>query len=328
MIKLAIKDRFTLPENSYILDRRSIVLDNGTFVTLVEELEGVTLVTLANGHMRKIVADSSEAFENHHNMMLFAFKAQIGLVEDLSNLKLFNTDLDISAEISIMGKELFGAYSMFGLTPRISGVSAIGQIKNTYAIIFSEPITSQNNRYLAFLHIDFDKQTAQWQQVISLNADDYPMDRFGGFEAEEIPKEPPIIGHVISMDNKLLAFAEGSDTMSLNRYGMDFYTYGEIDSSGKLINRLLEQKGFKRDTKKHGVRGVFSSSQQYLILTPVFKSDEWKGKQKLFSIKDNNLLDIELPRGSKDFKVIEHFNEEFWLTNNRNEILCCSLIRE
>ncbi|MGJ1262361.1 hypothetical protein [Sphingobacterium spiritivorum] len=324
MIKLEIKERFSLPEKSYILDRRSIILDNGTFVTLAEELEGVALVTLDNGHMRKVIADSSDALENHHNMMLFAFKSQIGMVEDLSNLKLFNTDLNISAEITITGKELFSEYSMFGLTPRISGVSAIGQINNTYAIIFSEPITSQNNRYLAFLHIDFSKQTAHWQQIISLNADDYPMDRFGGFEAEEIPKEAPIIGHVISTDNKLLAFAEGSDTMSLNRYGMDFYTYGEIDSSGKLINRLLEQKGFKRDTKKHGVRGVFTSSLQYLILTPVFKSDEWKGKQKLLSIQDNKLLDIELPRGFKDFKVIEHFKEQYWLTDNKNEILCCT----
>ncbi|EEI93131.1 hypothetical protein HMPREF0765_1268 [Sphingobacterium spiritivorum ATCC 33300] len=326
MIKLAIKERFSLPETSYILDRRSIILDNGTFVTLAEDLEGVALVTLANGHMHTIIADSSDAFENHHSMMLLAFKSQIGLLEDLSTLKIWNTDLDISAEISITGKELFNTYSMFGLTPRISGVSAIGQINNTYAIIFSEPIASQNNRYLAFLHIDFSKQTAQWQQVISLNTEDYPMDRFGGFEAEDMPEDPPIIGHVISMDDKLLAFAEGSDTMSLNRYGMDFFTYGEIDSSGKLINRLLEQKGFKRDTKKHGVRGVFTSSQQYLILTPVFKSDEWKGKQKLLSIQDNKLLDIELPRGFKDFKVIEHFNEEYWLTDNRNEILCCTEI--
>ncbi len=62
---------------------------------------------------------------------------------------------------------------------------------------------------------------------------------------------------------------------------------------------------------------------QYLIMTPVFKSDDWKGKQKLFSIKDKELIDIQLPKGTKDFRIVEHQNDMFWLTDFRSEILIC-----
>ena len=52
----------------------------------------------------------------------------------------------------------------------------------------------------------------------------------------------------------------------------------------------------KAGGKKSGVNGTFTHSD-YLILTPLFKNDDWQGKQKLFSIGTREYLDISMPRG-------------------------------
>ena len=58
----------------------------------------------------------------------------------------------------------------------------------------------------------------------------------------------------------------------------------------------------KQDGKKGGVNGIFTDSD-YVIMTPLFKTDDWKGKQKLFSLTAREYFDIGLPRGMTKHKV-------------------------
>ena len=51
----------------------------------------------------------------------------------------------------------------------------------------------------------------------------------------------------------------------------------------------------------------------YLILSPLFKNDDWKGKQKLFSLATREWCDIALPRGMSKHKL-QNMTDNFCLT--------------
>ena len=82
----------------------------------------------------------------------------------------------------------------------------------------------------------------------------------------------------------------------MNKWGMDYYALAKISSEGKVKEKLLESEQLKAGGKKSGVNGTFTHSD-YLILTPLFRNDDWEGKQKLFSLSTWEYLDITMPRG-------------------------------
>ena len=77
---------------------------------------------------------------------------------------------------------------------------------------------------------------------------------------------------------------------------MDYYALAKISPEGKVKEKLLESEQLKAGGKKSGVNGTFTYSD-YLILTPLFNNGDWKGKQKLFSLRTKEYLDIVMPRG-------------------------------
>ena len=93
---------------------------------------------------------------------------------------------------------------------------------------------------------------------------------------------------------------------------MDYYALVKISSDGRIIEKLLESEHLKDSGKKSGVNGLFTDSP-YLILSPLFKNDDWKGKQKLFSLITRELCAIALPRGMSKYKV-QNMTDNFCLT--------------
>ena len=111
---------------------------------------------------------------------------------------------------------------------------------------------------------------------------------------------------------ELYAFSSGESQTSVNKWGMDYYALVKISSDGRIIEKLLESEHLKASGKKAGVNGIFTDSP-YLILSPLFKNDDWKGKQKLFSLATRELCDIALPRGMSKHKV-QNITDNFCLT--------------
>lgn len=107
---------------------------------------------------------------------------------------------------------------------------------------------------------------------------------------------------------------------------MDYYAFVKSDKKG-VVSEILFDSGYLKaiDNKKRGVNGLISSSQKYLLLTPVFQSDEWKGKQKIFSLELNEFSDITLPRGfGKYSQIVEHLGAYFWVyLRDTKEIAIC-----
>ena len=64
--------------------------------------------------------------------------------------------------------------------------------------------------------------------------------------------------------------------------------------------------------KKTGAFGFFSTSGDALLLTPVFASDDWKGKPKLYDLASNSLQDIAMPRGVSKGRFLQITQSHAW----------------
>ena len=94
---------------------------------------------------------------------------------------------------------------------------------------------------------------------------------------------------------------------------MDYYALAQISAEGKVIEKIIESDNLHTDNKKRGVNGCFSDSE-YVILTPVFKSDEWKGNQKVFSLTTREYGNVFLPKGMTKHKL-QNITGELCLTS-------------
>ena len=73
------------------------------------------------------------------------------------------------------------------------------------------------------------------------------------------------------------------------------------------------------------MRGKFSADKEYLILSPVFKTDEWKGKQKLLRLSDNELLDVTFPRGFTKYRIMDVLENSVFISDEAEKLVLCKI---
>ena len=155
-------------------------------------------------------------------------------------------------------------------------------------VCFEKEVFYGLSRSFALLDFDPVKKEVKWKcfSEMEKNAFTHHDDR---------TKDAPKIDSLKMANEELYAFTSGESTGSVNKWGMDYYALAKISSEGKVKEKLLESEQLKAGGKKSGVNGTFTHSD-YLILTPLFNNDDWKGKQKLFSLSKREYLDITMPR--------------------------------
>ena len=319
-MKLKIQNRYKLPENVSVYLTHTLgngnVIAFGTFND--GELYKYCLITFSENEVKHSILHSlgDVMVSKHHDPVLIAIDENcFGIIDSGDTLYVYE-DLAVQPKIfRINNHEIF---SKLKEVPRANNLKAVGG-KYSWLVIFADSVLSQNSRFIIELKANKDGEYS-WGNLLSLDHDDFPKDN-------SVPQfGSPMIGTSMIKDNSRLLFVEGSNSMSVNKYGMDYYSLIEADSNGSILNRLHEVSGLKQLPGKHGVRGCFTSSKEYLILTPVFSSGDWKGKQKILRISDNTLIDVEMPRGTKDFKMIEHATGNFYLSDYRNELMVCTAV--
>ena len=179
--------------------------------------------------------------------------------------------------------------------------------------VLTDPIAFQNARTIARVRIEADAVT--WVSMELLDGFDYPM---AGGRTSSAPGgvKAPIVGDVIEVDGIRFVAAQGSDTMSLNRYGSDFFTLAELDSDGRVARRVFEESGWKKQPGKHGIRARFTSDRGFAILTPVFSSGAWKGRQRMLSLGDGALDEVPPIRGAAGFALADMRGERAVLASS------------
>ena len=135
----------------------------------------------------------------------------------------------------------------------------------------------------------------------------------------------PQIGSLMIKDEAIYAFIEADIINPCSLSQFKFYWYLEITKDGVYKKKIWGQEKLAKLPGKQGVRGKFSADKEYLILSPVFKTDEWKGKQKLLRLSDTELLDIIFPRGFTKDRIMDVWDDSVFISDETENLVLCKM---
>lgn len=206
---------------------------------------------------------------------------------------------------------------LFAATDRERRLTAGGIARrtsdDTWTVVLTDPSTFQNARTIAVLRLE--EGTAAWEKAELLPGDDYPMT---GGRTSTAPGgvAAPTVADAIEVAGVRFVAAQGSDTASMLKYGSDFFTLAELDGAGRVARRVFEASGWKKQPGKHGIRARFTSDGVSAILTPVFRTGEWAGRQRLVRLSDGALEEIPPIRGAAGFGVTDLRDDQVLLASD------------
>lgn len=328
-MKLVTTVDLSLPDRvGGLLDAGSCLVSGaGAFVavTLWDGGERFALVSVTDGTVRTVVLDDVEAvFADHAPTPVLLADDTVGLVIDLGTLRVHGTDLELRSEIAIDGGDVLDRYARNGERPRVTGRASRGTVAGEHVVVLDEPVVRGNPRYLASLQVG--EADASWTGVRTLGPDGFPVDPFGLDQLVEDPDTPAtagvVVGDAVGRGDDLLVCVEGSDGSSVRKWGSDFFTLTRVTADGMVTPPIYEQSGWKRRPGKHGIHGRIASSGRYVVLTPVFASGDWKGRQRLLDLTTGDLVEPVLPRDAARMRILDHHGGTFWLSDGAQRILC------
>jgi len=241
----------------------------------------------------------------------------VAVVLSTGALRILDTSCSVIADLAIGGEDALRQSGLQIAPSTARGRSDLGCVLRLGSRFGA--------RTLVPLQLDTASGSATWGEAIALDGTSYPTDRYGSddFEGNDAPTAP-VIGDVSTAGENILICTEGSSE-SVLKYGMDFFTVDRLNTDGTLAERLLEQSGWKRMPGKHGWTGRITSDADAIILTPIFASGEWKGKQRVLRLSDGDLSPITLPRGASKSTVLDVRDGRAWVVDGRGRLLLCEL---
>lgn len=327
-MKLVTTADLRLPDRvGGLLDATSCLVSGaGVFVAVAwwDGGERFALVSIADQAVRTVVLDDVDAvFADHAPALVLLEDDAVGLVVDPGALRVHGTDLQLRREIAIDGGDVLDRYALHGERPRVCGRASRGTFADAHVVVLDEPVARGNPRYLASLRVG--GSGASWTGIRTLGLEGFPVDRSGLDGLDVGPDAPGIVGVVVGdavgRGDDLLVCAEGSDGSSVRKWGSDFFTLTCVTADGTVTPPLYEQSGWKRSPGKHGLHGKITASGRYVVLTPVFASGDWKGRQRLFDLGTGELVEPVLPRGAAGMRIVDHHGTTFWLSDGAQRIL-------
>ncbi|WFR84891.1 hypothetical protein [Arthrobacter sp. Y-9] len=227
--------------------------------------------------------------------------------------------LGTAETVSIAGTE---AVAEHGRQFPVGGI-ARPAADGSWSVILSDPVTFQNARTVAALRVE--DGILAWEGTSLLHGKEFPM---AGGRTTTAPggAKAPIVGDVVEVDGTRYAAAQGSDSMSLLKYGSDFFTLAALDDGGHVARRVFEESGWKKMPGKHGIRARFTSDGTSAILTPVFRSGEWKGRQRLMELETGALREVPTVRGAAGFGLVDLRGELALLASDSEVLLVRGLL--
>ena len=188
-----------------------------------------------------------------------------------------------------------------------------------------------------FLHYDNKTSALHWeQQITPVFTTEKTQTLFqqslvrasGVYHQMDFRYAYPQIGALMLRESGLYAFLEADIINPCGLSSFKYYWYLELTRDGVYRRKIWGEEKLDKRPGKHGMRGKFSACKEYLILSPVFKTDEWKGKQKLLRLFDRALLDIALPRGCAKFRVMDIWQDHVFISDERDRIALCRMTEQ
>lgn len=274
-------------KNEYYL----ILLDNGE-------------QTIINLPKSKLYLGKGDQKGDYWNSVFFIMEKGFGVVVDEKTLYYYKNIKNQPEYIQINNSELMNNDIRARMEVCFSNSNVI--------LITARQYQRPDTQYGLVLNIDLENKTAAWKDILTFKNED--------FVSEFRSKELTIINDLIVYDNKKFAYVvgEGNCITSITKYGMTYYALIEIDDEGKILSSKISSGNLHKkyqDEKRRGILGKFTASRDFVILTPIVKNNEWKGRQKLFNMKTETLLDIKLPRGYSKYTVVDYKDNCFFIWN-------------
>lgn len=309
-MKLALVKGFENVDN--ILTAIAIDEHKAVFLSYREEDMFYQLLYVSDEEYRVIELDYTEKYyqlDNHP--VLFSINNRFGIVKSPREVLLYSDTKQGFESIYINNIEVLPQRFKLQWKVAITDNSLL-------PICFSGDGLGCDTRYIAFLELDIENKKARWESWTSLETNVLTHHSEDNY--------PPKIDSVMLKDNELYLFTSGGQITSVNKWGMDYYALTRGTQEGSIKEILIDSGNLHTiDHKKRGVNGLLSNSQKYVMLTPVFQSDEWKGKQKLYSLKQSEIMNITFPRGFGKYpQILEHYGDYFWVyLKEKRELAIC-----
>lgn len=299
-LKLSLLKKWGL-EKDYSFVLNSVILHDGRAFVLTSEKEAFNrycLLEVSPLGVKEIDAwDCDDTWKEEP--VLFTDGQNIGIIKAGKEIVYYTGDFS--------HPEIIGIKDPQSILPKKAQERyfQIVSDSNQIPVCFEDQVYTNQARNFALLEFDREKKQSKWTTYSHIDKKDL---NHHDTSSNAYPK----IDSLKCWQQELYAFTSGESQTSVNKWGMDYYALVKISSDGRIIEKLLESEHLKALGKKAGVNGLFTDSP-YLILNPLFKNDDWKGKQKLFSLVTRELCDIALPRGMSKHKV-QNMTDNFCLT--------------
>ena len=219
------------------------------------------------------------------------------------------------------------------IAENITEISTLGENEN-FPVICRVSVEAMAANSFTFFKYDKDKNTIKFEDILQpIFTTENTMKKFSNSLSEadglyykmDFKYNYPQIGSMMIKDDAIYVFLEADTVNPCGLSSFKYYWYVEINKDGVYKKKIWGEERLEKLPGKHGVRGKFSADKKYLILSPIFKTGEWKGKQKLLRLSDLELLDITLPRGYSKFRVMDIFDENVFISDEVDKIVLCKM---
>ena len=222
------------------------------------------------------------------------------------------------------------------MAENITEISTLGE-EGKYPVICRVSVEAMAANSFTFFKYNKDENTIKFEDILQpIFTTENTMKRFfdslsevdGLYYKMNFKYNYPQIGSMMIKDDVIYVFLEADIVNPAGLSTYKYYWYVEITKDGVYKKKIWGAERLDKLQGKRGVRGKFSADKKYLILSPIFKTDEWKGKQKLLRLSDLELLDITLPRGYSKFRVLDIFDENAFISDEVDKIALCKMTEE
>ena len=267
--KLTLLRKWKL-NNEFSFVCASILLPDGTAVILTSDhtdWHKYYALVLSTEGVKKIPIEYTP-MSNRDYPGIFRYKEGFGIIISAKEVR-YHSDMHSSPKIiPIKNKSLL----RYNIVPEKAQQRYFQNISDsqTIPVCFENEVYYADARCFALLEFDEVAKSAKWKtfSCIDKKAFTHHDDRWA---------DTPKIDSLKISDKRIYAFIPGESSSSVNKWGMDYYALAQISAEGNVIEKIIESDNLHTDSKKHGVNGCFTDSE-YVILTPLFKNDDWKGK--------------------------------------------------
>lgn len=261
--------------------------------------------TIVNLPKSKLYLGKGDEKGDYWNSIFFTFEKGFGLIVDEKTMYYYTSIENEPELIEIDNSEL--------INDDIRTKMKVCFSNSNMVLISARQYQRPSTQYGLVLNVDVDNKIALWKDIITIKSEDI-------VSGSMFNKKLSIINDLSIKNDKNYAYVvgEGCCINSVIAHGMVYYALVEINNKGNILcSKIYSGNLFEKysDEKRRGVLGKFTSSGDFVILTPIVKNDEWKGKQKLFNMKTETLSDIKLPRGYSKYQVIDYKDNCFWIHN-------------